>query len=242
MSAADIEVSDKTEDKQELYIVESGDSLTSVAAKFDLTPSRLCQINKLCSNHLFAGQRLKVVKEEPEHPKSKDDCREEALESKTMPDSGTNVPSIEKRYRTIFKRIIGAETLEKSFPAKVLQADKRETNDPLAAGCLKVDARFCPDLNTCIKGTLIATIETLMFAPLDESDQIEALCQSAVEMRYDSVRSIAAYTDASVFVFTKRPRFQKQSTFFSNADDPSNNIGSAHAPSGDVTQYEGTNH
>lgn len=27
------------------------------------------------------------------------------------------------------------------------QADKVETNDPLAAGCLKVDARFCHDLH-----------------------------------------------------------------------------------------------
>lgn len=49
--------------------MESGDSITSVAAKFDLTPSRLCQINKLHSTHLFAGQRLKVVKEESEFPK-----------------------------------------------------------------------------------------------------------------------------------------------------------------------------
>nr|CDS31458.1 peptidoglycan binding lysin subgroup,peptidoglycan binding lysin domain [Hymenolepis microstoma] len=241
MSVADIQVSDKTEDKQELYIVESGDSITSVAAKFDLTPSRLCQINKLCSSHLFAGQRLKVVKEESEHSKPKDDNQEtteKASEPESTSDIDTNTPSIEKRYRQIFKRIIGAEILEKSCPAKVLQADKKETNNPLAAGCLKVDARFCPDLNTCIKGTLIATIETLMFAPLDESDQIAALCQSAVEMRYDSVRSVAAYTDASVFVFTKRPRFQRQATFFSNADDSCNTTRFIDASSGNVTQHE----
>ncbi|VUZ49531.1 unnamed protein product [Hymenolepis diminuta] len=81
MSATDIQVFDKTEDKQEHYVVESGDSITSIAAKFDLTPSRLCQINKLRSNHLFAGQRLKVVKEESEQPKSKGENQDTAEEA-----------------------------------------------------------------------------------------------------------------------------------------------------------------
>ncbi|VUZ49528.1 unnamed protein product [Hymenolepis diminuta] len=241
MSATDIQVFDKTEDKQEHYVVESGDSITSIAAKFDLTPSRLCQINKLRSNHLFAGQRLKVVKEESEQPKSKgenQDTAEEASEPEATPDIDTNAPSIEKRYRHIFRRIIGAEMLEKSHMAKVAQADIKETNDPLAAGCLKVEAKFCPELHTCVKGTLIATIETLMFSPLDESDQIAALCQSAVEMRYDSVRSVAAYVDASVFVFTKRPRLQRQYTHESNTDDSNNNTQSIHASSVNVIQHE----
>ncbi|KAM3188048.1 hypothetical protein ACTXT7_001101 [Hymenolepis weldensis] len=241
MSATDIQVIDKTEDKREHYVVESGDSITSIAAKFDLTPTRLCQINKLRSNHLFAGQRLKVVKEESGQPKSKkenQDTAEKAPKPKTTPDVNTTAPSIEKRYRHIFRRIIGAEMLEKSHMAKDAQADKKEANDPLAAGCLKVVAKFCPELHTCVKGTLIATIETLMFSPLDESDQIAALCQSAVEMRYDSVRSVAAYVDASVFVFTKRPRLQRQYTHDSNVDDSNNNTQSIYASSVNVTQYE----
>lgn len=52
--------------------VVSGDSITSVAAKFDLTPTRLCQINKLQSHHLFVGQHLKVITEEHESDKVKE--------------------------------------------------------------------------------------------------------------------------------------------------------------------------
>lgn len=44
--------------------MESGDSITSIAAKFDLTPTLLCKINRLHSQHLFVGQHLKVLNEE----------------------------------------------------------------------------------------------------------------------------------------------------------------------------------
>lgn len=61
-------------------------------------------------------------------------------------------------------------------------------------------------LQRCVRGTLIATIETIMFLPLSECEQTAAPRQAAIEMRYENVRSVAAYYDASVFVFTKRPR------------------------------------
>ncbi|KAM7538025.1 hypothetical protein Aperf_G00000068749 [Anoplocephala perfoliata] len=222
MSDTDKQILDKTVDKHGHYIIKSGDSISSVAAKFDLTPSRLCQLNKLCSHHLFAGERLKVVREETKHPKHKEDfpnIMDDYSEIDATSDVGIPSPSVGKRYKQIFRRITGAEMLEKSHMAKVLQADKMETNDPLAAGCLKVDARYCLDLHGCVKGTLIATIETLMFSPLDGNRQRGTLCQSAIEMRYENVRSVAAYIDPSVFVFTKRPRPHSQSTHDSNVDE-----------------------
>lgn len=40
------------------------------------------------------------------------------------PDVDTTSPSIGKRYKQIFRRIVGAEMLEKSRMAKVLQVGK----------------------------------------------------------------------------------------------------------------------
>ncbi|VDP50797.1 unnamed protein product [Schistosoma mattheei] len=42
------------------YVVQEGDSFNSVAARFDLTPSELCRINKLLSRTLFVGQVIKL--------------------------------------------------------------------------------------------------------------------------------------------------------------------------------------
>ncbi|CAI2725474.1 unnamed protein product [Schistosoma spindalis] len=42
------------------YVVQEGDSFNSVAARFDLTPSELCRVNKLLSRTLFVGQVIKL--------------------------------------------------------------------------------------------------------------------------------------------------------------------------------------
>ncbi|VDM35707.1 unnamed protein product, partial [Hydatigera taeniaeformis] len=83
--------------------------------------------------------------------------------------------------------------------------EELRTSEPSTPGVLKVEARFCHDLHRCVKGTLIATIETIVFLPLSDCEQTTAPRQAAIEMRYEHVRSVAAYYDASVFVFTKRP-------------------------------------
>ncbi|VDP79925.1 unnamed protein product [Echinostoma caproni] len=46
----------------EEYQVQPGDTLTSVAARFDLTPSELCRINRLFCRSLFPGQLIKIPK------------------------------------------------------------------------------------------------------------------------------------------------------------------------------------
>lgn len=45
-----------------IYEVQSGDTLTSVAARFDITPSELCRVNRLVCRSLFPGQQIKVPK------------------------------------------------------------------------------------------------------------------------------------------------------------------------------------
>eukprot|EP00108_Taenia_solium_P001232 TsM_000141801 transcript=TsM_000141801 gene=TsM_000141801 len=203
MDVALVEASAKGFEKQDCCVVGSGDSSTTVAARFELAPSRLCQLNKLRSRQIFTNQRLKVVKEESEHRKVKEPIA-------GAKNAVTASPSQEKKFRYIFKRLIGTERSEKSHTIRVNQADNLKTSDPLAAGPLKVEARFCHDLHRCVRGTLIAAIETIMFLPLSECEQTAALCQAAIEMRYENVRSVAAYYDASVFAFTKRPRSPRQ--------------------------------
>ncbi|KAL5110626.1 TLD domain-containing protein 2 [Taenia crassiceps] len=199
-------------------MVESGNSTTAIAARFDPASFRLCRPNKLWSHNLITGQLLKVVKEEPERQKVKetiveqtgDPCSSQGLANAS--NTVETLPSQEKRLRYVFKRLVGAEQLETSHTIRVNQAEKLKTGDSLAAGHLKIDARFCHNLHRCVRGTLIATIETIMFLPLCECEKTAAPCQAAIEMRYENVRSVAAYYDASVFVFTKRPRLPRQYT------------------------------
>uniref|UniRef100_A0A5K3EFK9 Oxidation resistance protein 1 n=1 Tax=Mesocestoides corti TaxID=53468 RepID=A0A5K3EFK9_MESCO len=65
----------------------------------------------------------------------------------------------------------------------------------------------------------MVTRQTIMFLPADGEWQNFL----PIEMRYEHIRSIAAYNDASVFVFTKRPRFSKQCSSFtgSSSDEAS---------------------
>ncbi|KAK4473530.1 hypothetical protein MN116_002890 [Schistosoma mekongi] len=42
------------------YVVQEGDSFNSVAARFDITPSELCRVNKFLSRTLFVGQVIKL--------------------------------------------------------------------------------------------------------------------------------------------------------------------------------------
>jgi LysM repeat protein len=51
------------------YVVKDRDTLTSVAARFDTTPSELTQINRLGSSFIYSGQTLLV----PDKSKLKDD-------------------------------------------------------------------------------------------------------------------------------------------------------------------------
>ena len=51
------------------YTVKDRDTLTSVAARFDTTPSELTQLNRLGSSFIYSGQTLLV----PDKSKLKDD-------------------------------------------------------------------------------------------------------------------------------------------------------------------------
>ncbi|KAH8850159.1 Oxidation resistance protein 1 [Schistosoma japonicum] len=42
------------------YVVQEGDSFNSVAARFDITPSELCRVNKFLTRTLFVGQVIKL--------------------------------------------------------------------------------------------------------------------------------------------------------------------------------------
>ncbi|VDK41115.1 unnamed protein product [Taenia asiatica] len=191
MDVALVEASAKGFEKQDCCVVGSGDSSTTVAARFDLAPSRLCQLNELRSRQIFTNQRLKVAKEESEHRKVKEMIADVATPGVIehsfcvlAKNAVTASPSQEKKFRHIFKRLIGTERLEESHTIRVNQR--------------------------CVRGTLIAAIETIMFLPLSECEQTDALCQAAIELRYKNIRSVAAYYDASVFAFTKRSRSPRQ--------------------------------
>jgi LysM repeat protein len=64
LNVPDIDVADEAPEQPSSYVVQSGDTLTRVAAKFDMTPQQLAEINGLKANaSLMRGASLSLVAE-----------------------------------------------------------------------------------------------------------------------------------------------------------------------------------
>ena len=60
------EVTDNVED-EEIYIVKAGDTLYKIAGKYSMTVNELKALNNLTGNTLSIGQKLRVLKENPQN-------------------------------------------------------------------------------------------------------------------------------------------------------------------------------
>ena len=58
----------KEEEEKNTYVVKSGDSLYSIAQKFNVTVDEIKSENNLTSNNLYIGQVLRIPIKEPENP------------------------------------------------------------------------------------------------------------------------------------------------------------------------------
>ena len=91
ISVPDINVAPE---KPSSYQVQSGDTLTAVAAKFDMTPQELASLNDMkASANLIRGATLKLVAEEEKTTKAGKRSSREAKEDKEAQESATLVSS-----------------------------------------------------------------------------------------------------------------------------------------------------
>lgn len=75
------------------YTVGDRDTLTSVAAHFDTTPSELKTLNRLGSSFIYSGQTL-LVPDKSKLAKDDESCSEASDDSKSNRKSSSNIDDI----------------------------------------------------------------------------------------------------------------------------------------------------
>ncbi|KAG5680738.1 hypothetical protein PVAND_010228 [Polypedilum vanderplanki] len=149
------------------YTVKDRDTLTSVAARFDTTPSELTQLNRLGSSFIYSGQVLLV----PDKSKIKDDdnssetsgdteCSSKEKSRKGSSNTNDDIPQEEKDL---------LDNLRPSSP-KPGHVERIVTpsseDDPVAVQrFLKLNVRHITDGQGVVGGVLFVTPNAVMFDP-----------------------------------------------------------------------------
>ncbi|TGZ64225.1 hypothetical protein CRM22_006480 [Opisthorchis felineus] len=200
------------------YVVSVDDTLSSVAARFDMTPSELCQLNRLVCRSLFAGQIIKVPKATPnETAQEPDACGETGLadpqniDNRFEEDEGNCPPKIDDvltdpyggQDTEILRPYLSESPESESYSSSLDEEElANEEADPMDAKYLKLQAEFVIDLKISISGQILITTNSFVFTPnLDcatDPNQYHLLLPLA------QIRSVAVYKDHSVLYFTKR--------------------------------------
>ncbi|XP_025833666.1 oxidation resistance protein 1 isoform X2 [Agrilus planipennis] len=154
------------------YIVSDRDTLTSVAARFDTTPSELTKLNRLATPYIFPGQKLQV----PDRTKKEDN--DVSDEKKTpIPTLYEDLPSEEKellenlrpvspkpghveRIRTPSVAGFGSGSTDSAVASGSLS-----DSSPFTARFLKINVRHITDGQGVVGGVLLVTPNAVMFDP-----------------------------------------------------------------------------
>uniref|UniRef100_A0A3P8PVD0 Nuclear receptor coactivator 7 n=1 Tax=Astatotilapia calliptera TaxID=8154 RepID=A0A3P8PVD0_ASTCA len=155
------------------FVVGRDDSLNSIALKFNITPNKLVQLNKLFSRSVYPGQKLFV----PDVTQS-----ETELKSPTSSDPIYGVPNC--RSATALRRELSPSS---------------EDESPLTVKFIKMSCKYFTDGMGVVGGVLIVTPNNIMFDP-HKSDPlvIEHGCEEyGLICPMGEVVSVALYDDVS---------------------------------------------
>ncbi|KAM9355735.1 LOW QUALITY PROTEIN: nuclear receptor coactivator 7 [Pholidichthys leucotaenia] len=165
------------------FIVGPDDSLNSIALKFNITPNKLVQLNRLFSHSIYPGQKLFV----PDVSQSETD-----LKSQSSSDPSTNgLPEKSSHGNAPNFR-----------PGKSIQRElspNSEEESPLIVKFIKMSCKYFTDGMGVVGGVLIVTPNNIMFDP-HKSDPlvIEHGCEEyGLICPMEEVVSVALYDDVS---------------------------------------------
>uniref|UniRef100_A0A665U8L2 Nuclear receptor coactivator 7 n=1 Tax=Echeneis naucrates TaxID=173247 RepID=A0A665U8L2_ECHNA len=161
------------------FIVGPSDSLNSIALKFNITPNKLVQLNKLFARSVYPGQRLFV----PDVSQPETDIRSQSSSDSTL----TNGSS-EKVYDAAVAKSIRRELSPNS-----------EDESPSTVKFIKMSCKYFTDGMGVVGGVLIVTPNNIMFDP-HKSDPlvIEHGCEEyGLICPMEEVVSVALYDDVS---------------------------------------------
>ncbi|XP_078130401.1 nuclear receptor coactivator 7b isoform X1 [Sander vitreus] len=166
------------------FIVGPDDSLISIALKFNITPNKLVQLNKLFSRSVYPGQKLFV----PDVSQSETDLR--SLSSSDP--SFTNGLS-EKASHGGISNCMSAKSLRREL------SPNSEDESPATVKFIKMSCKYFTDGMGVVGGVLIVTPNNIMFDP-HKSDPlvIELGCEEyGLICPMEEVVSVALYNDVS---------------------------------------------
>ncbi|XP_037305530.2 nuclear receptor coactivator 7 isoform X1 [Pungitius pungitius] len=162
------------------FIVGPDDSLSSIALKFNVTPNKLVQLNKLFSRSVYPGQKLFV----PDVSRAEADLKPQSFSDPCC----TNGPSEKAPHD---------RTLTKSLRRQLSPTSEDES--PATVKFIKMSCKYFTDGMGVVGGVLIVTPNNIMFDP-HKSDPlvIEHGCEEyGLICPMEEVVSVALYDDVS---------------------------------------------
>ncbi|KAJ8270543.1 hypothetical protein GJAV_G00116150 [Gymnothorax javanicus] len=163
------------------YTVGPQDTLNSIALKFNVTPNKLVQLNRLFSRSVVTGQILFV----PDVGRSEPCLDNSALKTSTEQDLG-KLPDVRPFH-------------SEAKPLRRMLSPESEDEEPLTVKFLKMSCRYFTDGMGVVGGVMIVTPNNIMFDP-HKSDPlvIEHGCEEyGLICPMEEVLSIALYDDIS---------------------------------------------
>ncbi|KAM7360397.1 nuclear receptor coactivator 7-like isoform 11-T11 [Cochliomyia hominivorax] len=152
------------------YTVGNRDTLTSVAARFDTTPSELTHLNRLNSSFIYPGQQLLVPDKS-----AKDNVSTSSTDDKTGGSSASGKSSpIERKLSAEEQTEDILESLRPGSPKpghiervdSTGRTDANKTDDPvITQRFLKINVRHITDGQGVVGGVLLVTPNAVMFDP-----------------------------------------------------------------------------
>ncbi|XP_072412093.1 nuclear receptor coactivator 7-like isoform X4 [Chiloscyllium punctatum] len=179
------------------YTADSQDTLNSIALKFDVTPNKLVQINRLFSRVVVPGQILYVPDSRSSHGTANSpDC-----------DSPLTPPSSDAEYDKLPDADFARKVTAKNFFSSPVHSQSimrvtssgSEDDEPLTEKFLKMNCRYITDGEGVVGGVMIVTPNNIMFDPhKSDSLVIENGCEEyGLICPMEEVISIALYPDIS---------------------------------------------
>ncbi|XP_029984329.1 nuclear receptor coactivator 7 isoform X1 [Sphaeramia orbicularis] len=166
------------------FIVGPSDSLNSIALKFNITPNKLVQLNKLFSRSVYPGQKLFV----PDLSQSDADVK-----SQTSSDPAFSNGVSEKALHDGVSDCRSANSIRREL------SPNSEDESPATVKFIKMSCKYFTDGMGVVGGVLIVTPNNIMFDP-HKSDPlvIENGCEEyGLICPMEEVVSVALYDDVS---------------------------------------------
>ncbi|PWA27507.1 hypothetical protein CCH79_00000342, partial [Gambusia affinis] len=166
------------------FIVGPDDSINSIALKFNITPNKLVQLNKLFARSVYPGQKLFVpdvsqTETDPKSPAASDASFANCVSDKPLQDCTQSCRS--------------AKSIRREF------SPNSEDESPATVKFIKMSCKYFTDGMGVVGGVLIVTPNNIMFDP-HKSDPlvIENGCEEyGLICPMEEVVSVALYDDVS---------------------------------------------